>query len=393
MAKITIDMQVFSYIQSYKIAFKEPVVQTPALLPRNVYFSSSEKSEMSEAIKNLISIGAVSKCLHCEGQFISSYFLVPKPNGKARFVLNLKKLNKFIDTDHFKIEDLRTALKLISKNCFMSTLDLKDAYFLVKIHPDSRKYLRFIYNEEIFEFNVLPFGLCTAPYVFTKVMKPIIKLLRCKGHLSTVYLDDFLLVGCNYDSCMSNVIDTSNLLKSMGFIINTNKSNLLPTNNCKFLGFIINSNTLQLSLPADKVSKIKAGLLEFQRLKSCKIRVLAHLIGLLNSACDAIQYGRIYTKELERVLYLNLLSNDNYDRYMTIPNSLSQDLKWWLNSIVSNSGKKIGTDSYSCEIFSGASTIGWGSACGNNKVSGLWSVMERQNNIISFFRFKIICKK
>ena len=62
--------------------------------------------------------------LFCSGQFISSYFLVPKPDGSFRFILNLKNLNTFIDTDHFKIEDLRLATRLISKNDLMTSIDL-----------------------------------------------------------------------------------------------------------------------------------------------------------------------------------------------------------------------------------------------------------------------------
>lgn len=104
-----------------------------------------------------------------------------------RFILNLKALNKFINTQHFKLEDLRTLLKIIDKDYFSATIDLKDAYFLLKIHPESRKYLRFIledeYNTNMFEFSLLPFGLCTAPFIFTKLMNPIMKLLRSYGFL------------------------------------------------------------------------------------------------------------------------------------------------------------------------------------------------------------------
>lgn len=380
--KITDDAQVLSWIQGNKITFSEPVVWTTLpSVPKNIVLSSNEQLRMTEAINKLISIGAVSKCVPCKGQFISSYFLVPKPNGKDRFVLNLKKLNKFIDTAHFKIEDLRTALKLISQGCYMSTIDLKDAYFLVKMHPESKKYLRFIYNNELFEFNVLAFGLCTAPFVFTKIMKPVIKLLRCRGHLSTVYLDDYFLIGLGYETCMDNIFDTSRLLEALGFIINKEKSNLQPKNSCKFLGFIIDSIKLRIYLPEEKVIKIKNELLKFQSLKCCRIRDFAHLVGLLNSACNAIEYGRLYTKELERVKYLNLLNDDNYEKYMNLPDSISSDLKWWYEAVIRNRGSKIKTDCYCLEIFSDASTTGWGAACGSDKASGLWSIREQQNHI------------
>lgn len=120
-------------------------------------------------------------------QFITSAFLTPKPNGKTRFILNLKNLNKFIDPGHFKLEDFRTALKLVTKDCYMCTIDLKDACFSIPIHINYRKYLRFQWDNKLYEFNVLPFGLSTAPYVFTEIMQPAIKLLRLCGYLSTIY--------------------------------------------------------------------------------------------------------------------------------------------------------------------------------------------------------------
>ena len=79
----------------------------------------------------LLGKGAIVPYNAIKDQFVSSIFLVPKPVGSCRLILNLKELNKFIKTQHFKLEDRRTVLKLISPYCFMATLDLKDAYNLV----------------------------------------------------------------------------------------------------------------------------------------------------------------------------------------------------------------------------------------------------------------------
>ncbi|CAD6218299.1 GSCOCG00011431001-RA-CDS, partial [Cotesia congregata] len=69
-------------------------------------------------------------------------------------------------------------LGLLSPNDFLGSIDLKDAYFLISIFVEHQKYLRFKFKGKIFQFLCLPFGLCTSPYTFTKVMKPIMYKIR-----------------------------------------------------------------------------------------------------------------------------------------------------------------------------------------------------------------------
>ena len=128
---------------------------------------------MENAITVLVKKGAVVMCLACHDQFLSSYFLVDKSNGVKRIILNLKTLNVSIDPPHFKLDDVCSVVKLISENFFMGTIDLKDAHFTIPVAPEYRKYLRFSFRGQIYEFTCLPFGLCIAPFVFTKIMKPV----------------------------------------------------------------------------------------------------------------------------------------------------------------------------------------------------------------------------
>ena len=115
-----------SAISGYKVCFSSCPLQ---INEPKLVFSDSEISNLSLEISKLVEKGAVEKCVDTEGQFLSSFFLVPKPDGSFRFILNLKKLNKFINAEHFKIEDLTLATKLISKNDLLTTIDLQDAYF------------------------------------------------------------------------------------------------------------------------------------------------------------------------------------------------------------------------------------------------------------------------
>lgn len=392
---MTKDRTVLSWIKGYRIEFSRPVIQY--CQPRQPVPTTSEIPLFEEAIQDLLLNGAISKCEACEHQFLSNIFLRPKPNGKTRLILNLKNLNKYIETQHFKLEDLRTAVKLVNKDCLMATLDLKDAYFLVKIHPESRKYLRFSWNGQLYEFNVLPFGLNTAPFIFTKILKPVVKMLRSCGHLSTIYLDDLLLLGNSYSNCINNIEVTISLLTALGFKINQEKSKLSPSTSVKFLGYIIDSHSMKITLPKEKRMLIKAELQKFTKLKSCKIRKFARLVGLLISACPAVEYGILYTKNFERCKYLNLQGHDDYERIMQIPSSLLPDIRWWLN-VIDHPYHRIKDDQYTREIYSDASTTGWGAVCGTESAAGQWSQHEAQQHInyleliAAFIALKIFAK-
>lgn len=157
-------------------------------------------------INKLLDKGAISRCRYSKNQCLSSYFLIKKPNGQFRIILNLKKLNRFIKTHHFKLEDYREVLKLISKDCFMAKIDLKDAYFLLPIHKKFKKYLRFQFQNQLYEFNCLPFGLNVAPFIFTKLLRPVVKHLRHQGCRLVIYLDDILILGRNTEECQTFIV-------------------------------------------------------------------------------------------------------------------------------------------------------------------------------------------
>lgn len=263
----------------------------------------------------------------------------------------------------------------------MATIDLKDAYFLVPIDKESRKYLRFIFNNELYEFKCLPFGLSTAPFVFTKIMKPVVGYLRSKGLLSNIYLDDLLCIGDSYESCSHNLELSCKLFESLGLIINWEKSNLRPSRSCKYLGFIINTEIMSISLPDQKKATILSLLKKFEVKITCQISEFAQLIGTLISSCSGVEYGLLHCKSLENVKVKALRrANMNFDCKMSIPNSIRSDLEWWRSSI--NKAKRaIRQFNFEREIFSDASLTGWGAFWNGEGAYGGWKQEESSLDI------------
>ena len=88
-----------------------------------------------------------------------TYFLMPKKSGGWRPILNLKPLNKFLVVDSFKMETLKNVILAVQPGEWLSSIDLKDAYFHVPVQQLHRKYLCFSLQGTSYQYKVLPFGL------------------------------------------------------------------------------------------------------------------------------------------------------------------------------------------------------------------------------------------
>lgn len=374
--EITDNQSILSWLDGFKIPFVlKPVQKIP---PQEPMWSNKEKEILKESISKLLDMGAISMVKTCQNQFLSNIFAVPKPDGTYRLVLNLKYLNKFIKSDHFKMENHKTVAGILKQNAFLAKLDLKDAYFLLPMHESDKKYLRFKFLKKTYEFNCLPFGLNCAPFVFTKLLKPIAIFLRSRKFFSVIYLDDFLLIGDTYMECEKNVHATTKILENLGFLINFKKSNLKPSQQCQYLGFLYNTTNLTISLPDKKKADMLEFVEKFKTKKTCKIQEFAVLVGKLVSICPAVSYGFLYLKPLERIKYLALENSyNNFNATMIVSPQVWEVLNWWKINIP-QCLRSLKQPQYEIEIFSDASLTGWGIYCEGNSSHGHWSEEERK---------------
>ena len=137
--RLTSDASILQIISGNRIEFhSDPPSQVshpPNSIPRD------QMSLVDKEIKSLQDKGVVGSSNHEPGEFISPMFTVPKKDGNVRLILNLKHLNLFIKNSHFKMDTIHNILKLVTPNCWMVSLDLKDAYYSVKIHSVFRSIL------------------------------------------------------------------------------------------------------------------------------------------------------------------------------------------------------------------------------------------------------------
>ena len=92
-----------------------------------------------------------------------------------------------------------------------------------------RKYFRFYWRGQKYQFTSLITGLSSSPQCFTKILKLIFATLRRKGRISKAYIDDSCLQGRTKHECAQNVSNTVHLLDNLGFTVHDKKSVLIPT--------------------------------------------------------------------------------------------------------------------------------------------------------------------
>lgn len=383
---LTTNKKVLQSVQGYKIPLK--TIPEPNMNRFN-FHPYSDQDLISKCIKNLLDQGIIEKVTPTRQQFLSPFFIVQKSNKKPRFILNLKSLNSFLSTDHFKMEDYRTALKLIHQGSYMCTIDLKDAYYTVPVYKDHRQFLSFKFNNEIYEYLTLPFGLASAPHAFTKLTKPILAWLRKQGITCVLYLDDFLIIDREYHKCKYNTRIVLKILLDLGFIVNLEKSKIEPTTECTYLGYIFNSERMIIFLPDEKKLKILNFINEILKQELITIRFFAQFIGTLVSACPAVKYSWLYTKNFEKYKIWALFNNkNNFNARIVIPASLIPDLHWWKDKIMT-SFNNIRDDEFDLELVTDSSLTGWGAVCNNISTYGWWSAEERHQHI-NFLELKAI---
>lgn len=376
--KITADPWVLEAVQGYRLELTS--------LPEQSHIPSSETDKRSanliaEEVESMLDKKAI-QCIQqdrTEG-FFSRIFLVPKKGGKFRPVVNLRPLNRCIRYRHFKMEGIHTVKDLLRRGDYMVRIDLKDAYFAIPICSQHRKYLRFRWRGQAYEFTCLPFGLAAAPRVFTKVMKPVVGFIRSKGVRCVVYIDDFLLMHQKKQDLIEQTALTLNLLEALGFLVNYSKSHLQPSQRIEYLGFMINSLTGELSLPKEKVVQIRSEAIRLMDQDLVSARELAQLIGKMSAAILAVYPAPLHYRSLQALKH-KALAATGYDGAIRVSPEAKEDLLWWANNLRQWNGRTMTRASPQLSIETDASSRGWGAFCQGEATGGCWSSEEQKLHI------------
>ena len=206
-------------------------------LPANKFFPN-HKSALCHAefvsveISKLLVSGAIVEVLSADLRVCNPFGVAVNSSGKPRLILDLRYVNQHLRSCKFKYEDVRTAADLFHKGDWFFKFDYSSGYHHLEIFPGHTPFLGFSWRVDghckFYKFTVLPFGLSTGPYLFTKVQRTLTKHWRSQGICIFTYLDD----GAGADSSFQEAQEVSDLVrrdvKLSRFVANEIKSQWTP---------------------------------------------------------------------------------------------------------------------------------------------------------------------
>ena len=349
-----------------------------------------------------------------------------KPHLRWRPVIDLNRLNTFLHVEKFKMEtpeSIRTSLILGE---WVSSIELSDTYLHIPIRPNSRKYLRFCYKSQVFQFTSLPFGLATAPQVFTMIVKEVKLMALSRGLRIHQYLDDWLIRSQSQEEAQVNTQAVVDLTQSLGWIINQEKSELKPTQvffvhrlrmgisremaqtsgfdpttqvktcfDCKMFdvsnwvaslngengpGGTPSHEALSVS-SQERWLKLQDLILLLKSKHVLTARCLMSLIGLLASTEKMVPEGRLHMRPFQFHLKEHWRYPQSLDNLLPWTEAIAAHLDWWQNPSNVMKGADLHPKDHSIQLFTDASHEGWGAHLDQNSTKGLWSDREKRLHI------------
>ena len=291
-------------VEVLRVGYCLPFLSIPPLstapIPMPSYSPTSIKgAALEEVTLGLVVKGAVELAPLPSPGFYSRLFVVWKTSGSWRPVIDLSHLNRFVDVPPFQMETIQSVLLSVRQGDWMASIDLKEAYLQVPVHPASRHFLRFLFRDQVYQFKALCFGLSTASQVFTRVMAPVSAMLHSLGIRMRRYLDDWLVQSSSQESLLWDLRTVLQLCHELGIVVNPQKSNLVPSQVVQYLGVVIDAKTFRASPSQERISKLLSTAEEFRSSASPPASLWFSLLGALSSLAHLVPGGRLRMRSLQ----------------------------------------------------------------------------------------------
>ena len=305
-------------------------------------------------------------------------------------MIDLSALNHYMVAPHFKMETTSSILEATSPDMWATSLDLKDAFFHIPIAHPHRKFLRFSVDGRHYQFKALPFGLTMSPYVFTRVMRAVGAYVRKMGLKLHLYLDDWILLSASAQAAQMWMEWLLALARALGLVVNLPKCDLTPSQIYHFIGILFNLiiGTAQPT-PArvDALLDLAAIFLESPTQPAGRWQ---QLLGHMTSLEKLVPRGRLHMRPLQFCLQEQWNQHfQSQSHLVTLSEDARMSLYWWAHRPHLEKGTPLQVPAPDVQLFTDASTTGWGAHIGQAHASGLWSPSLQEQHI-NFLELKAV---
>ena len=357
--------------------------QRPQLTHQSISFRTrNSRQDLQQAVDALLMEGAIERVTNVRSLgFYSRLFLVPKKTVDLRPVIDLSTLNRHMVVQHFKMETQGSVRSAIRSQEWAVSIDIRDAYLHVPMHQAVRKYLRFVVNKKVYQFTCLPFGLATSPREFTKLLRPVVSLLRQQVLKLHVYLDDWLIRADTPEEAQLHAQTTIKVLQFLGWTSNFEKSDLTPSQDFQFIGMQFNTRRFTVApLPKMRV-KVQSVHQHWMANPNITARDLHRLLGMLVFMASLVRRGRLRLRPVQWWAATAWCQRTgNWSDRIQVPQWVLSEVAWWSSPAVLQ-GLPLVTKETEVTLFTDASSSGWGAQLGSHSTQGQWSASQRSCHI------------
>ncbi|GBO02543.1 Retrovirus-related Pol polyprotein from transposon 297 [Araneus ventricosus] len=206
-----------------------PIKQYPRRLPL------ARKEEADHLVKEMVDNGIIEEL---SGPWVSPIVLVKKKDGSTRFCVDYRKLKEITKKDSYPLPRIDDTLDALNGSQWFTTLDLKSGYWQIEIRPENREKTAFTTGQGLWQFKVMPFGLCNAPATFERLMETVLRGLSSEACL--VYLDDIIIVGRTFEEHLNNLRKVFQRLQKANLKLNLKKCRFFHKE-VTYLGHVISA--------------------------------------------------------------------------------------------------------------------------------------------------------